>query len=65
MNAHYDCHRDQEAASRQAAWTAEWDLQFALLPKATQEAVQADPMHPAADYLDELVEKILCERGEL
>lgn len=51
--------------AREAAWNKEWNHQLSLLPQEKQDGIRENPMHPAADHLDEAVEKILCERGEL
>ena len=64
MDAHYNPAIDREAAARQAAWKAEWDKQFALLPEHKRQAITEDPMVAYADELDELVERALSERGE-
>lgn len=53
------------AEAREAAWNKEWALQLSLLPQEKQDAIRENPEVGHADELDDLVEKILCARGEL
>ena len=52
--------------AREAAWNNEWALQISLLSKKRRDDIfLAGPMSIYSDDLGELVEKILCARGEL
>ena len=47
-----------------AAFSAEWDRQFAMLPHDEKESIVANPLSDAAQRLHEEVEALLQAKGE-
>jgi hypothetical protein len=59
MNAHEDKSGESERVAYRVRFTAEWDRQFAALPKADRDLIIADPSGVLAEGLSYHVEKIL------